>query len=127
MKMRILKSFIITVIFMLLALVLTPIYASGDTANYNNSYSASYSAQPQTRVAVFTSGSLKENIERIASQYGWKTVVWNSPDDYQWTTYTRIEKNTFQDVLRLVLARYPLQAVFYAGNHVIEIKPRTLR
>ncbi len=72
-------------------------------------------------------GSLRANIERIGRQAGWKKVVWNSPDDFKWATYTKVKQDRLQDVLRMILADYPLQAIFYEGNHVLEIRPRTPR
>jgi hypothetical protein len=82
---------------------------------------------PKQKQIVLFPGSLKTNVENIARQYGWKRVVWNSPNDYRWITYTKIRHDRLQEVMRVVLVNYPLQAVFYEGNHVLLIKPRTLR
>jgi len=72
-------------------------------------------------------GSLKNNITRIAAYYGWKNVVWSAPDDYNWVGTTRVRAANLQGILRKVLKDFPLQAVFYEGNHVLVITPRTLR
>ncbi len=73
------------------------------------------------------SGSLKENIERIAKHYGWRQVVWDAPEDYRWVGKARIHGENLQDILRQLLTDYPLQAVFYKGNHVLYIHTRTLK
>ncbi len=72
-------------------------------------------------------GSLKENIERICAHYGWRQVVWDVPQDYRWVGKAQISGENLIAVLRKLLNDYPLQAVFYEGNHVIYIHPRTLR
>ena len=112
---------------LLLSVLVLPVFANGVPTP--NKAAQTYKIPPPQIIkqAVFYSGSLKSNVERVAAQYGWKKVEWNSPNDYEWVTYTKINKNTLQDVLRTVLEGYPLQAVFYKGNHVLEIKPRTLR
>lgn len=82
---------------------------------------------PTTTFNVVYSGSLKNNIERLAKQYGWDQVVWNAPSDYTWVGNTRINATTLPGVLNQLLADFPLQAVFYQGNHVLEIIPRTIQ
>ena len=72
-------------------------------------------------------GSLKGNIQRLADQYGWPQVIWNVPNDYHWIGYVRVAGNNLPDILRNILANYPLQANFYQGNHVLVIQPRTLQ
>lgn len=86
-----------------------------------------YGKRLPVKQVVFFPGSLKANVERVARQYGWKQVIWDSPDDYRWVAYTKIRKNKLQDILRVALVNYPLKAVFYKGNHVLVIKPRTMR
>ncbi len=78
-------------------------------------------------VAEVYPGSLKENIERIASHYGWHHVVWDAPEDYRWVGYAQIHGENLSIILRQLLNDYPLQAVFYQGNHVLYIHPRTLK
>jgi hypothetical protein len=75
--------------------------------------------------STFYPGSLKANIERIAARKGWAQVVWQPRYDYQWTGKTRFEGD-FPEMLSQVLRNYPLQAVFYQGNHVLVITPRNL-
>jgi hypothetical protein len=72
-------------------------------------------------------GSLKENIERIAAHYGWHHVVWDAPEDFRWVGYAQIQGENLSIILRQLLNDYPLQAVFYQGNHVLYIHPRTLK
>ena len=72
-------------------------------------------------------GSLKENIERIAAHYGWHQVVWDASQDFLWVGRAHIQGEDLTEVLRKLLADYPLQAIFYQGNHVLYIHQRTLR
>ncbi len=72
-------------------------------------------------------GSLKKNIEHIAGKYGWAQVVWNVPNDYQWVGQTTIRANDVPGLLTQLLKNYPVQAVFYKGNHILAISQRTLR
>ena len=72
-------------------------------------------------------GSLKSNIERAAHELGWSQVVWNLPNDYRWTGVTVVRAGNLQDLLNQLLRDYPMQAVFYLGNHVLVIQPRTLK
>jgi hypothetical protein len=72
-------------------------------------------------------GSLKENVERIAAHYGWHHVVWDAPQDYRWVGFAQIQGENLSSVLNQLLADYPLQAIFYQGNHVLYIHPRTLK
>ncbi len=71
-------------------------------------------------------GSLKANIFRLAKQYHWPRVVWNSDVDYHWVGNVQILNQDLPSIFRQILQNYPLQAVFYEGNHVIVINPRTL-
>ena len=82
--------------------------------------------QPVLTVQVYP-GSLKENIERIAAHYGWHQVVWDAPQDFRWVGHAQIQGRTLAIVLSQLLNDYPLQAVFYQGNHVLYIHSRTLR
>ena len=72
-------------------------------------------------------GSLRTNVKRIATRYGWYHVVWGVPNDYDWLGKTRIHGISLADAFAKMLDRYPLQAVFYHGNHVLAIMPRTLK
>lgn len=72
-------------------------------------------------------GSLKSNIVRLSRAYGWKHIIWQSQDDYHWIGKVRVAANNLPDILRKLLSDYPLQANFYDGNHVLVIKPRTIR
>lgn len=81
--------------------------------------------KPLENVTLYP-GSLKENVERIAAHYGWHQVVWDAPD-YQWVGHAQIQGDNLSSVLRQLLADFPLQAVFYQGNHVLYIHPRTLK
>ncbi|OGT67388.1 MAG: hypothetical protein A3J38_04875 [Gammaproteobacteria bacterium RIFCSPHIGHO2_12_FULL_45_9] len=78
----------------------------------------------QKRV-TFYSGSLKENIEHAAAAFGWPQVVWVPAYDYQWVGDTTFN-SSLPALLKNVLHDYPLQAVFYEGNHVLVIIPRNL-
>lgn len=82
--------------------------------------------KPLASIAVYP-GSLRENIERIAAHYGWHNVIWDAPQDFTWVGYAQIQGDTLAAVLRQLLDDYPLQAIFYQGNHVLYIHPRTLK
>lgn len=83
-------------------------------------------AKPLLTVDIYP-GSLKENIERIAANAGWHQVVWDAPQDYMWVGHAQIRGENLSVILRRLLDDYPLQAVFYQGNHVLYIHPRTLK
>lgn len=76
--------------------------------------------------AMLYQGSLRHNIIRIAHNYGWDTVVWTAPEDYLWSGYARVTGNSLQELFSKILIKYPLQAQFYSGNHVLAIVPRNL-
>lgn len=69
-------------------------------------------------------GSLKANVQRIIHLAGWNQLVWSVPFDYNWVGQVQIQGKSVQSILQKVLANYPLQAVFYQGNHVVLIKTR---
>ena len=69
-------------------------------------------------------GSLKGNIERIIKAEHWKKLVWKLPYDYQWVGKTDFTGETVEGVIAQLLKHYPLQAVFYKANQVVEIVPR---
>lgn len=77
-----------------------------------------------TAVYVIYPGSLKTNVTHLANEFGWRQVIWNAKFDYQWTGTTRITANNLNEILTKILKRYPLQAVFYQGNHILAIEPR---
>lgn len=83
--------------------------------------------QKPLQTAEVYPGSLKENIERISAHYGWHHVVWDAPEDYHWEGYAQIQGENLSIILRQLLNDYPLQAVFFQGNHVLYIHPRTLK
>lgn len=84
--------------------------------------------QGYARVIMYP-GSLKANIKRIAHQYGWNNVVWGNGCgyDYRWVGRTKVVGVNFKEIMRKILINYPVQAVFYEGNHVLVINPRTLK
>src|SRR3989344_5265670 len=78
---------------------------------------------PDVEATVYP-GSLKDNITRIAQQFGWNQVVWNVPNDYRWVGTVKVHGKDFYIILMQVLKDYPVQAIFYEGNHVLVITPR---
>jgi len=74
----------------------------------------------------FVDGSLRENIMRVASEFGWTTVVWDVPNDYLWVGETSFPQQDLKNILAVALNQLPLQATFYHGNHVLVISTRTL-
>lgn len=79
-----------------------------------------------SRVMIY-SGSLRKNIIRLAHHFGWLKVIWNVKNDYQWIGTLSLHGRSLPTILQHLLARYPLQANFYQGNHVLVIVPRTLK
>jgi len=75
---------------------------------------------------TLVTGSLKENLSHIAARYGWKKVVWLPETDFQWVGKVTMPKRDIYKVFTRVLRGYPLQAVFYKGNHVLVIRPRNV-
>lgn len=69
-------------------------------------------------------GSLRENIDRITAESGWEQMIWKPEYDYNWVGNVTITASDIQGVLTKLLEPYPLQAVFYTANHVVEIMPR---
>lgn len=71
-----------------------------------------------------TTGSLKANVQRMVRQSGWGQVVWNVPNDYRWTGNITITSTSIQGALSQLLGPYPIQAVFYDTNRIVDIEPR---
>lgn len=71
-------------------------------------------------------GSLRYNLQRIAANHGWPQVVWMPPEDYRWVGETQIAAPNLREALAIVLKAYPLQAIFYSGNHILAIQARTI-
>ena len=69
-------------------------------------------------------GSLRANIDRITNQAGWERMVWDPEYDYNWVGNVTITASDIQGIMTKLLEPYPLQAVFYTANHVVEIVPR---
>lgn len=119
------RTLFFSVLFMAGAMLCQTAIANGAKAGqYAGPY---YGKHPSPKQVILYPGSLKTNVENIARQYGWNRVIWDSPNDYHWVAYTKIRQTRVQDVMRVVLVNYPLKAVFYEGNHVLVIKPRTKR
>lgn len=70
------------------------------------------------------SGTLSSNVKHIVAQSKWGRVVWDAPYDYRWVGDITIHAVSVQDALNQLLDQYPLQAVFYDENHVVDIIPR---
>lgn len=77
--------------------------------------------------ATVKPGTIRQNVERIARQYGWPRVVWEAEKNFRVVGYRNISAATLPEAMRSVLNGYPLQAVFYKANHVLVIKPRTIK
>lgn len=71
-----------------------------------------------------TTGSLKANVQRMVQQSHWGQVVWNVPNDYRWMGNVTITATSIQGALSQLLAPYPIQAVFYDTNRIVDIEPR---
>ena len=83
---------------------------------------------PSNPVNIYTRpGTVRSNILRIAKQNGWPNVIWQPKNDYRWVSATKISAPDLETAFAKMLYGYPLQAVFYKGNHVLVIKPRTIK
>ncbi|NNM60520.1 MAG: hypothetical protein HKM04_12010 [Legionellales bacterium] len=71
-----------------------------------------------------TTGSLKDNVQRMVKESHWGEVVWNVPNDYRWMGNVTITATSIQGALGQLLAPYPVQAVFYDTNRIVDIEPR---
>lgn len=69
-------------------------------------------------------GSLKDNVQRMVNQSGWGQMVWNVPNDYRWVGDISITATSIQGALNQLLGPYPVQAVFYDTNRIVDIEPR---
>lgn len=94
-------------------------------SDIQNNHSRFFSHDHQV-VAVLHTGSLKENLTHVAKQYGWQQVVWDLPNDYNWVGNTQIRTKSLQKLFEHILSRYPVQAAFYQGNHVLVFRSRTV-
>ncbi len=75
---------------------------------------------------IFYPGSLKQNIQRVAKDFGWP-IVWKPENDYQWVGTARLASNSLPFILDKILRNFPLQAIFYSGNHILVITPRNIK
>lgn len=109
----------------------TAVSTAGVNSTYSrgeySSKSTTVSANQNTLSVVVKRGFLKANVQRIARRYGWKNVVWKSDEDYYWRGTITVSGANIEEVMRKILYGYPLQAVFYYGNRVLVILPRTLK
>lgn len=77
-------------------------------------------------VIMLYPGSLKDNLQRAAKNYGWPDMVWTINHDYRWYGVARVTAKNLAQALSKILYQYPLQAVFYRGNHVLAIQARNI-
>ncbi len=103
--------------------------ASSGAAGSPSTTAGSGMAAPYRNIAPFIvkvyTGSLKANVQRIVKKAGWGTLLWQLPYDYKWTGTLTLHGTSMESVLVQLLQNYPLQAVFYQGNHVVAIVPRS--
>lgn len=83
-------------------------------------------AYHSVKTVELSTGSLRDNVTRIAAEYGWHKIVWLVDNDYRWVGHVTLKKDSLNSVFSHILEDYPLQAVFYKGNHVLVIKARNL-
>lgn len=76
------------------------------------------------RGTTLVPGALRAQLTAIAHQWGWSQVVWQVGHDYQWYGHVQFKSNTVYALFSKLLAPYPIQAVFYQGNHVLVFVPR---
>lgn len=82
---------------------------------------------PKDYTVTLTRGSLRATVERLAKQFGWNIVVWRVPNDYVWVGNITIHGKDLPDIFNQILVNYPVQAIFYKGNRVLLVVPRTLQ
>lgn len=122
----------------LLLLILCPfalVLAGGEVNHYDVKEAKGYRAKKSRDACnkgpfILYPGSLKGNIERLAMNHCWYVVKWKADSDFEWVGDERgtdVRASNLQDALRKVLQKYPLQAQFYMGNHVLAIESRTLK
>lgn len=78
------------------------------------------------RNVTLHAGPLRPQLQDIAQQWGWSDMIWELPADYAWHGTTVFTAPTLPALCEQVLAPYPIQAVFYQGNHVLVFTPRRL-
>lgn len=71
---------------------------------------------------VFKVGTLKENLERAAKQYGWK-LMWELRVDYDIPVDFTVKDQRLPEVFAEALEHLPIKTVFYARNKVIRVLP----
>lgn len=109
-------------IFSVLLLCAMSVFAvPGVSKNHPNAYHHGHQV-----VGILHTGSLKENLTRVAKQYGWSQVVWDLPHDYHWVGDTQVRTKSLQKLFEHILSRYPVQAAFYQANHVLVFHSRTV-
>lgn len=104
----------------LLSLFAVSVMAMPSDIREHKQEQAHHAAKP----IVLVTGSLRDNVTRIAAEYGWHKVVWQPDHDYRWVGRVSLQPSSMQSVFTRILEGYPLQAVFYKGNHVLVIKAR---
>ena len=77
--------------------------------------------QPAARYAISISGSLKQNMERIAAQYHWQ-LIWKPNVDYNFDG--RVTGSSLPNVIEKLLKPFPLKADMYIGNRKLVISSR---
>ena len=104
-----------------------PVCRAKPVRHHHTPHRIHHSHHAVQRGPVFYPGSLKADVTRIAAQFGWKHVVWQPDYDYTWVGTTPMHAKSLADLLRQVFCNYPLQAIFYSGNHVLVIAPRNVK
>jgi hypothetical protein len=84
-------------------------------------------AAPSDVSVTIYPGSLKANVERLATYFKWKNFVWQPSEDFNWVGKTKMHAHSFMGIMQTLLANYPLQATFYEGNRVLVVGVRTLK
>jgi hypothetical protein len=78
----------------------------------------------QTTEFRMHTGPLRPQLQAMAKRWGWNHMVWNVQNDYQWYGEVVLRNRYIVPIMAEVLRRYPIQAVFYGGNHVLVMVPR---
>lgn len=102
-----------------------PVHPTNPVLITKDSYMLGQNLKQGRLSAKIRAGSLRVNVKHIVAKDKW-TLVWKAHVDYDWVGPTVIRANSISGLIGKLLADYPLQAVFYHGNHVVVVRPRVI-
>ena len=66
-------------------------------------------------------GSLKENLHRLSTKFGWKYFDTNDSFDWKFKARWKLEANTFSDAVKQLTAPWQLTVKFFQADRTIEV------